>query len=349
MNKKLSHVVQAVYGTPWFVLPSTLRTIAEVVRLHVDGDRLTPAEVRERLDAAAAATGPRRGGQIVSSVGVIPVYGVIMPRATLMTEYSGGATVQGITRSFRELLEDESVGSILFDIDSPGGYTDGVEELASEIRAARGRKPIAAIADYTMASAAYYLGCQADEVIASPSALVGSIGCLIVHTEYSKMDEQLGITSTIIRRPPAKAESNEIEPLSDAARAALEERVGDYYGQFVDAVAKARGVTAAQVRAGYGEGRVLTAARAKSAGLVDRVDTFDNTIRRLATGKGPVSRGTSARIEHFDGQGQPITAEEAIAALAAGDAEPIDEPETTPARSDEAQAAVAIARAKANR
>lgn len=360
MNTKLSHVVQAVYGTPWFILPDTLRTIAQIVQLHVDGGRLTSEEVRARLEVAAAANGPRRGGQVVSSVGVIPIYGTIMPRATMMSEYSGGATVQGITRAFRELLEDESVGSILFDVDSPGGYVDGIEELATEIRNARGRKPMSAIADYTMASAAYYIGSQADEVIASPSALVGSIGCVLVHTEYSKMDEQLGITSTVIRRPPAKADANQVEPLSEAARASLDERVDDYYGQFVDAVGKGRGVTAAQVKAGYGEGRVLTAARAKSAGLVDRVDTFDNTIRRLATGKGPVSRGTSAlerrvRIEHFDDGGNPISAEEAMRSLMAAPViDPVPEPdpdpdpptEPTPDRSKEAEAALALARAR---
>lgn len=361
MKTKLDHVVQAVFGTPWFILPDTLRTIARIVQFHVDGGRLPPDEIRERLEVAAAASGPRRGGQVVSSVGVIPIYGTIMPRATMMSDFSGGATVQGITRSFRELLEDESVGSILFDIDSPGGYVDGIEELATEIRAARGRKPMSAIADYTMASAAYYIGSQADEVVASPSALVGSIGCLMVHTEYSKMDEQLGITSTIIRQPPAKAGANEIEPLSDEARANLDERVGDYYGQFVNAVAKGRGVSAAQVKAGYGQGRVLTADRAKAAGLVDRVDTFDNTIRRLATGKGPVSRGTSAlegrvRIEHFDAAGNPISADEAMRSLAAApvvdpvpepDPDPVPPTEPTPDRSKDAQAALALARARA--
>lgn len=358
MSTKLSHVVQAVYGTPWFILPAPLRTIDEVVRLHLGGERLAPEEVQARLDMAAAAAGPRRGGQVVSSVGVIPIYGVIMPRATMLTDFSGGATVQGIGRAFRELMDDDSVGSILFDIDSPGGQVDGIEELATEIRAARGRKPMSAIANYTMASAAYYIGAQADEVIASPSALVGSIGCLLIHTEYSKMEEQLGITSTVIRRPPAKAEANDVEPLTDAARTSLEERVGDYYGQFVNAVAKGRGVAASEVKAGYGEGRVLTAARAKSAGLVDRVDTFDATIRRLGTGKGPASRGISARIEHFDAHGAPITAAEALTTLSVVDPipespEPDPEPATAPPpaaeedRTTEAQAALALARARA--
>jgi ClpP class serine protease len=61
----------------------------------------------------------------------------------------------------------------------------------------------------------------------------------------------------------------------------------------VAAVAKGRGVAQGAVREGYGEGTVLTAKRALGAGLVDRVDTFDGTLARLAAGK-VVMRGAKA-------------------------------------------------------
>ena len=291
---KYQHVVQAVFGTPWMVRPETLDTIAALVRFRAAGGHLTDAEVRERVDGAADAAGPRRGARTMGAIGVIPIYGLLMPRANLMTEMSGGSTVAGIRDAFRAAMEDESVGSILFDVDSPGGVVDGIEELATEIRDARGRKPIVAIADYSMASAAYYLGAQADEVVASPSARVGWIGTVMAHTEYSKADEIAGITTTVFRNPPGKAGANEFEPLSDKARAELQQAVDDYSAQFVAAVAKGRGVSPATVREDYGQGGGMSAARAKAAGLVDRVESFDATIRRLATGKGPVPRGTSA-------------------------------------------------------
>jgi signal peptide peptidase SppA len=290
----LSHVVQAVYGSPWFIEGETFEKIKAVVQLHVDGVRLSPEEIKAQVATAvtAADRGPRRGGGMRGTVAVIPIYGIIMPRATLMSEYSGGTAVQGLTRAFREALDDESVGSILFEVDSPGGQVDGIEELATEIRAARGRKPMVAIANITMASAAYYLACQADEVVATPSGMVGSIGCLMAHTDTSAAEEKLGLKTTVISAGKYKAETH--GPLTDEARAHLQERVNDYNTMFVNAVAKARGVSAAAVRGGYGEGRALTAARAKDAGLVDRIDTFDATIRRLATGKGPASRGVGA-------------------------------------------------------
>jgi signal peptide peptidase SppA len=298
--KQLRHVIAAVNGRPWYVIEETLDTIHAIVQMHVEGARLSPDEIQARLDIAAAASGPRRGARTVGSVGIVPVYGIIMPRATLMTEMSGGATVAGIRLMFRQALEDETIGSILLDFDSPGGAVDGIEELATEIREARGRKPIVAIADYCMASAAYYLASQADEVVASPSSQVGWVGTIFKHTEFSKMNEMDGVTVTVIRNPPGKSQVNDVEALTEEAKADLQQRVDDYSVQFHSAVAKGRGVSVAAVKADYGGGGGMTAARAKAAGLVDRVESYDATVHRLATGRGPAPRGTSALVDLTD-------------------------------------------------
>jgi ClpP class serine protease len=150
-----------------------------------------------------------------------------------------------------------------------------------------------AIANTLAASAAYYLAAQADEVVASPSSLTGSIGVFTYHVDQTKADEIEGRTVTYVSAGKYKTET--VGPLSDEARAMLQQRVDDFYGQFVNAVAKGRGVSSSAVRAGYGEGRVLTAKRAVDAGLADRVGTIDDAVRRLASGK-VGSRGVNAEL-----------------------------------------------------
>src|SRR6185369_16665584 len=273
----------------------------------------------------------------------------IFPRANLMTEFSGGATVSGIRDAFREAMADEAVGSILFDVDSPGGYVDGVDELAAEIREARGQgKPIVAIADYTMASAAYYLASGVDEIVASPSAMVGWIGTVMVHQEFSKADELEGVTTTVIRNPARKYEVNGVEPLTDAARATLQQEVDDFSAAFHTAVSKGRGVSVGRVQSDFGQGTGMSAQRARAAGLVDRVEPIDATIKRMAAGKVQL-RGTAA-IEH--GGGGPI---DAGLPYVVGDRAPeVLEPPVDGAvippdddRTKEAAAALALARARA--
>jgi HK97 family phage major capsid protein len=132
-----------------------------------------------------------------------------------------------------------------------------------------------------MASAAYWIGSQCDEVVATPSAAVGSIGVFMVHLDESAFDERIGLQYSLIFAGKHKVDGNPYEPLSDDARAALQEQVDEYYTLFVNDVARGRKVNASKVRAGYGEGRCLTATQAMDAGLVDRIDTFDGVLSSL--------------------------------------------------------------------
>lgn len=333
MKTRLDHVAAAVFGRPWLIREDVLQQIGAIVEFHLAGGRLTPVEIQERLDVAAARNGPRDGGGRSGPVQIIPIYGLIAPRATLMTDMSGGSTVEGIRGRFRAALGDEGVGSILFDVDSPGGSADGIEELAAEIFEARGQKPMAAIARYGMASAAYYTVSGVDEIIASPSSMVGWIGTAMIHTEYSKMAEMIGETTTIVRDPKGKMLVNSYEPLTEEALAELQQVVGDYTGQFHSRVAKGRGVSVATVKADFGGGGGMTAARAKAAGLVDRVETIDVTVARMTAGK-LRPRGTQALAEGMAWQVIGSAATESLSDTSAhlnqgGDASPADDPEAS--------------------
>jgi capsid assembly protease len=276
--RKYTQVTKAVYERPWAIQPAMLAVIEEIVRLRAAGSPLTDDEIETRV--AAATNGPRRGGLRAQGVAVIPVYGVITQRMNLMTAMSGGTSIEQLTAQFREALADPEVGAIVFDVDSPGGSVEGITELATEIRAARGKKPMAAVANPTMASAAYWLGSQADEVVATPSGVVGSIGVIGMHVDVSKQDEMMGEKYTLITAGEGKADGNEHEPLSDDARESMQEMADDYYGLFVADVAKARGVQASQVVDKW-KAQVFTAKKAKTAGLADRVETLDAAVRRM--------------------------------------------------------------------
>lgn len=283
---RLSRVLNYITSHPWAIQRETLDAILEVVELHAAGGRFSSAEIDERLAAARARQGQRTGGDVV---GVIPIYGVIMPKANLMTEFSGGTTVDGLRGAFRSALADPEVMRIVFDVDSPGGSVEGIPELADEIRAARGQKPMSAVSNYLMASAAYFLAAQADEIIASPSSLTGSIGVYAIHTDRSGMNEQDGIKPTYISAGKYKVTGNPDEPLSDEARSLIQESVDYSYDQFLEAVAAGRGVSREAVQSGYGEGRALDPKPALAAGLVDRIGTLEDVLAgpppRMRTGR----------------------------------------------------------------
>jgi signal peptide peptidase SppA len=234
-------------------------------------------EARSEAELLAIAKPiPKIGG-----VARVPVMGSITHRDSIWSSFFGGTSVERLTKTFRDLGSDSDVSTVMLDIHSPGGTVSGLPELAAEARALRGKKHVVALANTLTASAAYWLASQADEIVATPEALVGSIGVFTTHDDYSAMLARIGINTTYISAGKYKTEANPDEPLTDEARAHLQSIVDDAYGLFVGDVAAGRGVTPAQVRADYGQGRVLTAGDAKDAGMIDRVATSDETMRRL--------------------------------------------------------------------
>lgn len=265
-----------LYNRPLAILPEKLAVIEEFVRGWVAGSRLTPEETA----MVQAAHAPRPVFQS-RGVAVIPIVGTISQRMGLIKQASGGTSAEAIRASFREAMASAEVGTIVFDVDSPGGSVGGIEELASEILSARGKKRMIAVSNGMMASAAYWLGAAADEIVVTPSGEVGSIGVYAIHRDVSQFMERAGVKDTIIKAGKFKAEGSPSQPLSEEAATAIQEVVNEFYGRFTTHVARARGATPARVQHGFGEGRMVTARRAVSEGMADRVASFSQVLQEL--------------------------------------------------------------------
>jgi len=215
----------------------------------------------------------------------------VTQRGNMADDVSGPGSVstQQFGSALTNLINDDSVGQILIDIDSPGGSVYGVSELADQIIAARAKKPIVAIANSLAASAAYWIGCSASEFYVTPGGEVGSIGVWQAHNDYSKALADEGVVTTLISAGKFKVEGNPYEPLDEEARAFMQSRVDDYYSAFTKAVAKGRGVPIDTVRNGMGQGRVLGADEALANKMVDGVATFDDVLSQMKK-KGQATR-----------------------------------------------------------
>jgi signal peptide peptidase SppA len=269
----------ALYDAIWAILPAKLAAIIEVVELRADGVEFGAEEIEQRIGAARGGPQARTAG---GAVAVLPLYGTIVQRAGMMTDYSGGTSTELFAQQFRAVMADNTIGAVVIEVDSPGGSVDGVPELADEVYRSRGDKPIVASVNSMSASAAYWITSSCDEVCVTPSGEVGSIGVFAMHQDVSRAYDSLGVTHTFVSAGKYKTEGNPYEPLSDEARGAIQARVDDYYGMFVRAVARGRGVTPDDVRGGFGQGRVVGAREAVQMGMADRVETLPDTLARLA-------------------------------------------------------------------
>lgn len=269
-----------------------LSTIADVLARRIAGQTLTAAELEAALTKRDKLPQPTTGG-----VALIPIHGVIIPRGTMFSEVSGATTVEALSSQLRAALAAEEVSTIVLDVDSPGGNAAGITEFAREIMRARTKKPVIAVAQYTMASAAYWLAAAATEIVASPSASVGSVGVYTIHDDLSKALAEFGVKRTYISAGKFKVDGNETEPLSDSALEFIQGRVDDTYSRFVTDIASGRGISKEIVKSDFGQGRTLSADDALAAKMIDSIATLDETIARLVGAPKKNARGARAEID----------------------------------------------------
>lgn len=280
MNGRYEHVLSFAIAHPWNLMPDMLSVIAGVLARRMAGVDVDRAEIEAALVNRKNLPQPKAG-----SVAIIPVYGVIAPRMNLLSEMSGGTTFQRLTGQLREAMADKTIRNIVLDVDSPGGSVAGNAEFAAEVMRARTKKPIVAVAQYTMGSAAYHLAAAATEIVAAPSARVGSIGTFSIHNDLSEALKQLGIKRTFISAGDGKVDGNESAPLSPDAQARMQAAVDEAYGVFVSNVVRGRGqgMTADRVRKDW-KAHVYGSTEALALGMVDKIGTLDETVTRLLAG-----------------------------------------------------------------
>lgn len=270
---------EVIQGTPWAIHPNALELILAIIDERTTTGRPSDDEIKQRVGSRRDAT-----PTAVGDVAVIPLVGPIMTRAAAMSQVSGANSLDDFRAQFTQALNDPEISAIVLDIDSPGGTVSGVPEMANEIRAARGQKPIVAVANYLAASAAYWIACACDEVVASPSAEVGSVGVYAAHTDRSAEMEMKGQKVTFVHYGEHKVEGNSFEPLSEEAMANLQSEVDQIGREFESFIAKARGIPVSDVRSNFGQGRTKMARAAQASQMIDRVATLDEVVNDLSGG-----------------------------------------------------------------
>ena len=271
MSKAIVTVEDLAREPVWAIRPEALEGM--LAHLRSAGGAI-------EFDAAALEAAAPRPQPVAGGIAQLPLHGPISHRSSFWSLLFGGTSTERFSAQLREALADPAVSRIVIDVDSPGGTVDGVPELAAEIRVAREKKPITAVANAEAASAAYWLASQASEIVVTPSGEVGSIGVWVLHVDRSAALDAAGIKPTFIFAGKHKVEGNPLEPLAEEARAYFQGRVDDYYGMFVRDVAKGRKASVGDVREKFGQGRMVGADDAVKAGMADSVGTIEDAVVR---------------------------------------------------------------------
>ncbi len=262
-----AHAAADIANRPMMMLPGALDLMI------ASGSNHAKAPVDGEFDAAMCGK-PEDLIEIESGVGVLSIRGPLFQRFGIAAWWYGGMGYDVIGKAFDMLMMNGEVQRIVLDIDSPGGMVSGCFELHAKIFAARGIKPIDAVANDTAFSAAYAIACAADRVHLPNTGGVGSVGVIATHVDISRFNDKLGVTYTSVISGEKKADYSPNAPLSDRARTDLQAEVDRLADAFINAVAIARGIAPEAVRAlqagcYFGPGAI-------AAGLADAIDTLED-------------------------------------------------------------------------
>lgn len=207
-----------------------------------------------------------------SGVAIIPLYG---PMSKNGSAKFGEANTTKIRALVREAARDGDVKAILLEVDSPGGSVSGVQELAKDVFNARQNKKVYAQISDCGASAAYWVASQAHKVYANQNAFVGSIGTIMVLEDNSKKLDLEGVAVHVITTGKYKA--------AGLSGVGIDEESLQYFSKFAEQLTESFVESIKPVRPKLNLEEVLSGKcylgnEAKSLGLIDKVQTFDETL-----------------------------------------------------------------------
>jgi signal peptide peptidase SppA len=211
--------------------------------------------------------------QTEDGIAVIMVEGMMMKGSSKF----GGTSTVGLRRQIRGIMADESVKRVLLHVDSGGGNVAGTKELADDIAALNEKKPVTAFIEDLGASAAFWVASQATKVVANKTASIGSLGVVAVVQDTSEAFERSGVKVHVISTGEFKGAMANGTEVTEPMLADMQEHVNALHEIFMDAVADGRAMSREDIDA-VADGRVFLADKALSIGLIDAVDSLDNTI-----------------------------------------------------------------------
>ena len=131
--------------------------------------------------------------------------------------------------------EDPSVKAIVLRINSPGGGVTASDLMYNEVMAYKKRtgKPVVAVLMDVAASGGYYLACSADEIIAQPTTVTGSIGVIMQTVSFAGTMSKLGITADAITSGKMKDAGSPLKAMKPEEREIFQKLVNQFYDRFV--------------------------------------------------------------------------------------------------------------------
>lgn len=185
---------------------------------------------------------------------------------------------ESLSKTIRKARKDKNIKAIVLRVNSPGGSALASETILREMALAKKEKPIVVSMGDVAASGGYYIACQADTIVASPTTITGSIGVFgVLMNAKEMMNNKLGVNIDTVKTNKHADLGSIFRPLTSVERQIIQNSVENVYDTFISRVSEGRNLTKEYVDS-IGQGRVWTGRDALELGLVDVLGGLEQAI-----------------------------------------------------------------------
>lgn len=271
-QRPVRRLTSELYNKPHLIATQSFDEIMSYLAMRNAGMMATVETVREDLDQ------PSQAGKI----GIINIHGSLTNKPVESLCGATGTSYAGLLDQMSYLI-DQGCKTIVMDISSGGGEAFNCFQTADALRAMADKNGVYVISyvQDCAASAAYALCVLADEVVAHPQGVVGSIGVLVALLNNSKALAQAGLSRTFITAGENKIPFDADGEFREGFLADIQAQVDELYGQFCEHVSKYTGLTLEEIKAT--EASVFRAPKALELGLINSVKTNEEFAEYLQT------------------------------------------------------------------
>jgi protease-4 len=199
------------------------------------------------------------------------------------------STTARVREELDQAAKDDHVRAVVLRINSPGGTVTGSDIVFHQLMDFKAKRHVPVVAQFLdmATSGAYYVALAADEIVASPMSVTGSVGVVMYNVNLSGLMEKIGVANQTIRAGAHKDIGSPLRKMTPEEERILQEVINQMQDHFLALVRERRpGLTDDAVKT-IADGRVLTADQALQLGLIDRIgylqETIEDAERRAGT------------------------------------------------------------------
>jgi protease IV len=228
---------------------------------------------------------PKRAAALVTKRNQ-PVVAFVEAHGTIVSGRSRKSPIDGqmvgsdtLSAAIRAARNDDQVRAVVMRVDSPGGSAIASDTIWREIVLTRqAGKPVVVSMGTLAASGGYFIACPANEIVAQPTTITGSIGVFGGKMVATELLDKIGVNTGVVSHGAHARMFSSRVGFSDSEWAKVAEQLDEIYADFIGKVGDGRGMATEQVHE-IAKGRVWSGADAAANGLVDSLGGVRDAAR----------------------------------------------------------------------